>query len=300
MSEEAVTPVVEEPAAPPEPLTPEQEDAAIDAIVAEKGIDIPNDAGGEKLVPLSALTTVRGKLKDARAELSTAKEGSAREAQLLAQIETMQAQLAEAGPLASAYKTFIAAQAQPPKDQGPSAEELAELEAIARDEDYYKTDSSLDLDRAKRHRDRIVREAERIAQRHVAPMQQQTVNAASEAMYQNALVTVSKEGLSPPPEYLKAVWERIGPEGTATKQGAVAAYMLALGAAVSDGKAIRASAAQPRQELPVPLVIEKAGGKDTPAPQATAADERAARDLGIPVAEYMKTASAMPKGWGKS
>lgn len=292
-------PVVEEPVAPAAPLTPEQEEAALDTLIAEKGIDIPNDAGGEKLVPLAAVTTLRGKLKDARAEADAAKAGTAAADGLKARVAELEAQLADVLPRAKAYDVYSQIQqAGPVAPAGPTAEELAELEEIARDEDYYKTDSTLDLDRAKRHRDRIIKAAERIAQQQVAPIQQHSIATQSRAMLASAKLTKAPGGQQPDPEILDLVWSRLDPSVTATREGAIQAWNVAMGYSVTMGKAA-GSAAPARDPLPVPLVIEKAGGKDTPAPQATAADERAARDLGIPVADYLKEVAAMPKGWGK-
>ena len=297
-------PVVETPApvveAPPVTLTPEQQDdAALDTLIAEKGVDIPGDVDG-RLVPLAAVTSLRGKLKEARTALESAKAGGDKAASLEAQIADLSARLNEAEPLANAYKVFSKLEQQPAAPQGPTPEDTAELEEIARDEDYYKTDSTLDLDRAKRHRDRIHKAAEKIAQQHVAPIQQNAVASQSRAMLASAKLTKAPTGQQPDPEVLDQVWARLDPSVTSTREGAIQAWNVALGYSVALGKATGTAAAPARAALPTPLVIEKAGGRDAVASPATDADRRAAKDLGMSVADYLKESAEMPAGWGKN
>lgn len=291
---EAPPPAVE---APPAALTPEQEEAALDAQIEEQAIPLPD--GTDKLVPLAAVTTLRGKLKEARAELATAKTGGEKATQLEAEIADLKAQLGEAVPYANAYKVALQQERQPPAPTGPTQEEREELEEIARDELYYKDDGSLDIARATRHRDRIHRAAEKIAQAHVAPLQQQTVAQASRGMLVNAKLTKAPDGTQPDPQILEDVWNRLDPSITATKAGAIQAWNSALGFSVAMGRAITAKAAT-REPLPTPLVIEKAGGRDPVVPTASAADERAAKDLDMTVADYLKEVNSMPTGWGRT
>ena len=288
-------PVVE---TPPAALTPEQqEDAALETLL-EKGVDIPGDVDG-RLVPLAAVTTLRSKVKDLKAELDSAKTGGDKAAQLEAQIADLNAKLAEAEPLANAYKAFSRVQ-EPPPPAGPTAEDIAELEELARDEDYYKTDGTLDTARAGRHRDRIRKEAAKIAQAQVAPYAEQQTTSASAQMLRNAKMTAAPDGSRPDPAILDELWGKLDPKLTSTKEGAIQVWRVAMGDSAAMGRLVKAQAAAARTELPVPLVIEKAGGRDPIAPQVSARDERAAKDLGMSVSDYMKELNDMPQGWGKS
>src|SRR5688572_3508456 len=85
------------PSIEPEPVVaaPVDEDAALDQEIAEQTIDLPE---GEKLVPLSAVTTLRGKLSEAKTALKTATEGSTKQAQLEQTVQQLQARITEWQP----------------------------------------------------------------------------------------------------------------------------------------------------------------------------------------------------------
>jgi hypothetical protein len=292
------------PVAPPEaqpaeaaPQTPEQEDAALDAQIAEQAIELPD--GTDKLVPLSAVTTAREKIKGLRAELATTKQTAEKTVTLEQQIASLQQQLNTVLPEAQAYRAALTAQ---PREEpsGPTPEQKADLEEIARDYDFYKPDGALDLDRAGRHQTRIRKEAAAIAQQHVAPIQATTVRGQSDAMFQNALVTKAANGVQPDPEILRDIWNQLDPRVTATKEGAVQAWLAAMGRSAALGKAVSQAAPKAEKaELPPPLLSEKAGGRDTPGPTLNDSDRSMARQLNMSDKEYQESLATMPSGWGK-
>lgn len=281
-----------------EPETPVSEDADLDKIVAEQSIDLPD--GADKLVPLAAVENARAKLKVAREKLAAAEEGSARAATLETQVQQLQRQIAQIQPYAQAYQAAL--QAQPPETpKGPTPEQAAALEEIARDYDFYKTDGSLDLDRASRHQARIRKEAEAIAQQTVAPLQARNAQSASASMLRNAKLTTLSDGSKPAPEVLEYVWGQLDHSVTSTKEGAQQAFAVAVGYAQMLGK-MQKGTAQPtaKEPVPPPILTEKSGGKIAAGPTLTEADKRAAKDLGMTEKQYAEELATMPQGWGKN
>ena len=156
---EPVDPSPESVATEPEPApaaaaaTPEDPDAEFDQAVEAQSVGIPT---GERLVPLSAVTRLRERLRTAKADGEDA-------ATLRAKLAEVEAQKRELEPLAGAFRAIqqASAQAQPPQPAAPaqpSPADVAALEDLAKDLDFYRPDGHLDLDRAKRHQDRIRRE----------------------------------------------------------------------------------------------------------------------------------------------
>lgn len=286
------------PPAPVEEPVQASEDADIDKIVDEQTVEIPGDT--DKLVPLAAVEKTRAKLKDVRAELAAAKEGSAKASALEGQVQQLQQQLAQIAPYAEAYKAAIQAQ---PRDEpkGPTAEERAELEEIARDNDYYKTDGSLDLERATRQQARILKAAQAIAQQTIAPLQRQTTADRSAIMLRNAKLTTSPDGYGPDPGILDALWAQLDPSLTATREQALQVWRVAMGDSAALGKLVKKGQAQAAKEpLPPPILTEKSGGREHTGPTLTESDKRAARDLGISDKEYQESLASMPQGWGRT
>jgi hypothetical protein len=286
-------------AAPPLAATPEQ--AATPPVETKTDdepevLEIPT---GEKLVPLSALETAREKAKSLRSELETTKAEMAKGAEKDAKIAELTSQLQQVMPLAQAYQAAVQAQQQqPPKPAEPTAEQTAELKEIAQELDFYKGDGTLDLDRAKRHQDRLFKMASQIAQQQVAPFQQQTIADKSGFMLQRALITKTPDGAQPDPEVLQQVWARLDPRLTATPEGAAQAFSVALGHSTLLGKVKGGKATQ--EVIPDPLPTEKAGGKDVTPVSLSDSDRRMARDLGMTDKEYSAELAKMPTGWGKA
>lgn len=293
------TPPPEPPTEEPQAAAPVGEDADLDKIIEEQAIDIPGDT--DKLVPLAAVENARAKLKTVRAELETAKQGTARATELEGQLQQLQQQVNALKPYADAYQAALAAQ-PPAEPQGPTPEERAELEEIARDNDYYKTDGSLDLERATRQQARILKAAEKIAQQTIAPLQQQSTTERSAGMLHKAKLTALPDGSKPDPQILDWVWGQLDPKLTATREGAQQAFVAAVGYATSLNKLVKGTAAPaaPKEPLPPPLLTEKSGGRDHTGPTLTEADRRAARDLGLSDKEYAEELATMPQGWGRS
>ncbi len=293
--------------APVEPETPVavaplDEEAALDKLIEEQSIALPD--GEEKLVPLSALTTVRGKLSEAKKELGTAKEGSAKAQALEEKVNQLQATINQWQPYVQAYNAAITAQPQPAR-----AEDTTELEEIAKDFDFYKADGTLDLDKARRMQSRETKRAEKIADSRVAPIIQQSTDQQSQANRDRAKNTVFPSGERADPEMVDLVWNSLEPALTATEKGAKFAVLQALGMSrglkagqPSSGAAQRGAdgkflAAQPAAVLAPPIYVEKAGGKDTPAETALSdVDRRAIKAMGITEKEYLDSAKSMPKG----
>lgn len=293
---DAPAPVADPPPVAAAPETPEQEDAALDKLIEEQAIDLPD--GTDKLVPLSAVTTARAKLTKAREQLAEAKQGSAKASELETKVADLERQLNHALPYVQAYQAALQ-QPQTPAATGPTPQERAALEEIAKDYDFYKPDGALDLERAGRHQARIRKEAEAIAQQQIAPIQQQTESARSASFLASAKLTKAPSGQQPDPEILETVWSRLDPKLTATKEGAIQAWNVALGYSVAMGKAITAEKPAPKTELPPPLLTERAGGRETPGATLTEDDKRMARQLNISDKEYAEGLSMMPQGWGK-
>ena len=314
MSEEIASP--EQPQAPATPPTEpaqeqpvEQQAAPVvddDAAIEAEAIEIPT---GEKLVPLSAVTKLR-------AELKTVKGQAGKVAELEQKLKETEGNLQAAAPYIHAARAMLQAQQQPQQPaqpEGPTPEETAALEEIARDFDFYKADGSLDLAKAERHQKRTRAEAERIAQAQMQPLVEQNLHSRYQALLGKAMNT-EINGVKADPEILKQEFNHIasqpgGLQTLASPEGAKQLYIHALGMSVvkwlNEGKAITpkqakalAQAQQAAADLPEPLFTEKSGGR---APQPVALDDgdkRLARDLGISQAEYQKMVSEMPAGWG--
>lgn len=278
-------PPLEEPAAPVE--------GADDDV-----IEIPT---GEKLVPLSALQKARDITKTVKAERDTLKTAAERAAELEADNRRLAEELAQIKPRAQAYDAAVQAQTREPEQTGPTAAEKAELEEVARTLELYTADGNLDIARAAKVQELTRRTAERVSAERVAPIEQRSVQAQAAGMFQRALATVGADGVKPDPGVLQDVWRRLDPNLTATPEGAVQAWNIALGMTYATGRAKSAAAAKPAaQPLSDPLPTERAGGRDANLPTLRESDRRVARDLGMTEKEYAAELASMPEGWGKN
>lgn len=283
--------MVEEPAAPVEAAPPLDEEAALDQIEAQ-AIDIPD---GDKLVPLSAVTNLRQKLKDAKA-------GSADAADLRVKLQQAEQQLQATAPLAEAFRALQQAQQQPPPapsvPAGPTAEETAELEAIARDFDFYKADGALDLEKAGRVQARESKRAEAIAQRQMQPLVTNSLQSKALHNLERAKATthpLTKQGADP--KILDQLVSRIAaqPNGLATLADPDSMKQLWLNAyALSTFTPQSAAPQAPAALSAPPLVTERAGGHNPDGPKPLSEREkRAVRDAGMSEKEYMEIAKGM-------
>jgi hypothetical protein len=287
MSDQTPPPETAEPVTPEaEPVAPAptpDDDAAIEQQLTEHALDLPE---GEKLVPLSAVTSVREKLKAAREKASRADT-------LEAEMARLRAEMDESRPYVDAAKALLAAQQMRPDPQqapptGESPEVVAELTDLAKDLDLYRVDGTPDLEKAKRIYERNAAIAARAAQAVVAPMQQQTVSQQSSVMLQRAMLAKAPNGETPDPDILKNIWSRLDPRLTATEAGAQQAWLAAMGQTIMAGKTKPTPKAE-TAPLPAPLVTERAGGRDTPmAPPLSDAERRIIKDLGLTEKQYLE------------
>ena len=277
----------------PQPQAPVDEDAALDAQLEAQAIEI---ADGDKLVPLSAVTELR--------QFRNVAKRVTREAdRLKTQLEQAQQQLQATAPLAEAFRALQQAQQQqpqaPPPPAGPTAEDTAELEAIARDFDFYKADGALDLEKAGRVQARETRRAAQIAQQQMQPL---VTNSLQErAMHNLARAKATTHPLTKTgadPKILDQLVSRIAaqPNGLATladpdsmKQLWLNAYALS----TFNPQTPAPQAQAPAPQTP-PLVTEPSGGYN-PAVMKPLSDreKRAARDAGMSDKEYMDIAKGM-------
>lgn len=286
MSDEVVVPPVDEPVTPPvEPTVQPDEEADLDAQLEAQAVVIPGD---EKLVPLSAVTNLREKLKATKGE-------AAKATGLQVEVDRLKAEQEEARPWIEAAKTIAATrQLQQDRPQDRPAEPdpalQAELAEVARDLDLYTADGKPDLDKAKRIHERTQRVATQAATAAVAPSEHQALQQRASAMYQRAILTAAADGSKPDPEILRDVFARVGPQLAATEEGARELWVAAMGRSVAAGRLVAAKApTKPATEIPPPLLTERAGGKDEPhkAPLSEM-ERRALKQMGMTEKDYLE------------
>lgn len=285
-TEEVEASVVEEATA-----EPEVDESVLEPEDTAQSIDVPD---GGRLVPIGAVARARAAARDAKAELAKIAPDAANAATFKAQLEQSQAQV-------QAYEALIQQQAagQPQKVTEPppeTAEERAELEALARDLVLVKPDGAgnqvLDMDAARRHMKLIERVADRKAAAKVeaefGPMRQQGVVAQSAHMLARAKAT-EINGQRADPAVLDQLWQRLDASVTSTEEGAKWVTMAALGMSVV-AKPGAAAARTPTDQFAKsdpPLYTERAGGRDTPVEvKMEAADQKLAKELGLTDKEY--------------
>lgn len=289
---EEAAPVIE---TPPVETAPVDEDAALDQQIEDQAIIIPGD---EKLVPLSALTSLRDKYKATKGEAARARE-------LQAEIDRIKAEQAENQPWIEAAKTIAATrqlqpqQQQAPAPTGPDPALTAELTELARDLDLYKPDGTADLDKAQRILARQTKVAEQTAAKLVAPVQHHAVQQQASFMLNRAMLTAASDGSKPDPAILRDVFSRLDPRLTATEDGAREAWVAAMGRSAALGKVVwpegKGPAPKAKDPVPPPLLTEKAGGKDVGNESPITDRERsAAKMMGISEKEYLETAAKRP------
>jgi hypothetical protein len=300
VSEEIVAPPAEDPAPPPPPAPAEEAveaapPAAEPDAVEDDVIEIPT---GEKLVPLSALTAAREKAKSERAEKNALAEKAAR-------ADKLEQQLQAAAPYIEAARAMLEAKQRPPapaQPEGPTADETAELQEIARDFDFYKGDGSLDLEKAARHQKRVASTAEKIAQQQSAPLVERTLSQDANYMLARAKATTLPNGDKADPDILDHLWKQIAaqPGGlqTLANQESVVHLWDKAYAATMRRKATQPAPKAPAEQPPPALFIEKAGGKEPRTVSLTDGDRRLAKDLGMTEKQYQDEVAKMPAGWG--
>jgi hypothetical protein len=286
----------EEPAAPPPPPPVEEQAAAPvpDADADDDVIEIPT---GEKLVPLSALTAAREKAKASKAEAERAKTLEAELTQLRSQVNASQ-------PYIDAAKAMLEARQQqqaPPPPTGPTPEDVAELEEIARDFDFYDKAGQLDLEKAARHQKRVTQTAAKMAQAEVTPILHRTLSQDALTMLARAKNTKLPNGETADADILEDLWSRVARQPGGLQQLANAESARILWAQAHSLTRTRQAATPAKKEIEAPppaLFTERAGGKEARTISLNDGDKRLAKDLGMTEAEYQKEAAKMPAGWG--
>ena len=292
----APEPIAETPAPEPQaqaaPAQPADPEAEFDAAVEASAIDVPD---GDRLVPLSAVTKLREKLR-------TVKQQQAQpDPALVQRLEQAEARAREAEPLAQAFRAIQQAQPQPVQQpvQQP-AEDTTELTEIAKDFDFYKPDGSPDLDKARRHQDRVLRTAERVAEARTAPLVQHTLSGEAQRNLARAKATihpVTKQ--SADPAILDSLIAHVARQdgGLATLANPEMMKQIWLNAyALTTLRAEAAPAVKPeRQDAPPPPVVtERSGGGNVTQPKGlSAAEKRAAKEAGMTEKQYLEVASGM-------
>jgi hypothetical protein len=276
--------------------TPETVERDVDADTLEIP-DSSQEGGKARYVPVSALSGARGEIRTLKAELETAKAGSAKATQLEQQIAALSQQVSQMTPYVQAY--HAAAQ-----QQQPVAEDDTDAIELARTLDLYTPEGKPDLDKAKKTQALINKLAGHQVQAAVAPMQQQSLAQRSQHNLNRALNTEVR-GRKPDPAITRALWARLDPAVTANEEQAKLLVIQALGMGVlqDDG----APAPAPRtasgqftkattEEIPPPLHVERAGGKDTTHNDSPLSDaEKAfAKSAGLTDKEYLERSRTMP------
>ena len=284
MSELVESPITEDPVPPPAVAEEAPPEAPVET--AERDLDadtleIPDssqEGGKAKYVPAAALAGARKELKDLKAELHTAKEGSAKAAQLEQQMATLQQQIAQMQPYVQAYQAAV--QQQPQAE--PVAEDDTEAVDLARTLDLYKPDGTPDVERARKTLALMDKRAKTLAEQSVAPIHQMTIQQRSQHNLQRALATTLPDGSKPDPDVLKALWGRVNAQVTADEETAKHLVIQALGVTAMQG-GLKPKADAPRgtdgkfakADLPEPLHTERAGGRDTAPDSPLSAAEKA-------------------------
>ena len=289
-------PVAEAEAPAPEAIAPIADPEAVEeaeyAAIEASAIEIPEGP----MVPLAAVTK-------ARDEAKKYKEGARRATELEQQLAQVRADLDASRPFVEAAKTMLQApQPQQQVPQGPSAEETAELEEVARDLDFYK-DGALDLERAGRHQARVLKAAQKMAAAHVAPIHQQAEISKAQTVFAELKAfkdPVTQEQADP--EIMRELWNQVGnqPNGMsalANKASAMFIWERAYNLtrwkkANSAPQAAPVAAPAP---LGAPVFTEHSGGSSEPV-TLSSMERRAAKDMGMSDAEYLKAAAKSPRG----
>ena len=229
------------------------------------------DQDGVKLVPLKALHDAREERRVLKAKLD---EVSGAVQQLRPYVDFLQKNphLLEAG----GARPTPAAQAPDPAEDEPAAE-------LARTLDLYTADGRPDVKRAQKIQGLVRQEAKAQADERVRPMEQSTTRERSQFMYQRALTTQDPDGLKPEKELLDALWSKADPGITATEEGALGVWSMALGMTRMRGGKSAPVSAPPAAP---PLHTESPGSRTLSRPSLTSMDEKIATIRGLDTKTY--------------
>jgi hypothetical protein len=217
------------------------------------------DVGGQRMVPLAALHTVREQNRTLRQKADPYVEFLKNNPDLLKPREA---------------QTPAAAPAPPEADPA--------LVNLAKTLDLYTPEGLPDARRASAIRDMVKTEAQSIAQQTVKPFEEQSIHERAQSKFREALA-VDMNGIKPNPQVLAHIWKTTDPRVLATDQGAGAAVLMAMGlSAVSQQPG--APAVTPPATTPV--VTEPAGGRNMNRPAISEFEQRVMRVRGLDAKRY--------------
>lgn len=274
------------PAPEPEPQAPAPVDppAPVAAADADPEGTVVNP-GGEKLVPLSAVSALRQEKQALKQQIEQLRPKAEKVDQVVAEWQAAQ-------PLIQ--RALYQPQAPPPPaPAGP----LSDQEAVeyAKELDLYTPEGKPDTGRAQRIAARNESLAERKAQAMVAPLHAQTADAQSNANLAAAIAHADKQKMGVDPGILRQVWSIVPKEMSARPDVAGVLWRVALAESVMAGN-FRAPVNAP----PPPVMTESVGG-DRSKPAALTATAQAFRQAAdITPKEYEKIASRYEPGKANS
>lgn len=315
VSAPAPAPVAVEPAAPAAPALNIDDEASVDATLADGAITPPD---GEALIPSGNVGKVarayRQQLKEVKAKLAEAEPLGAKAQQLEQRVLELTQAVEQMRPYVEAYQ-----QQAPPAAQAAAADEIpaAQAESWARRYQLYKADGSGQLDIAtaadilRDQRAMMREEATRAAAAAVQPLAQQTVQQQSAYMLSRAKNTTLPNGTKADPALLEQMWNRVDPSLTATREGAIELLMAAIGRTYGmmtadqlastlpprgpDGKFVTRPAAGPAAPIMAdPIPREPAGGFEAPTAALSEQERRFLQQSGMTEADYLKSAQTAP------
>lgn len=241
--------------------------------------------GGEKLVPLTAVVDLRGKV---RAEKEAREKLEAEVTELRAkktQFEAAAADFRRIEPLIQKLQQ----QPPPPAPAGP----LSPQDAIdyAKDLDLYKADGTPDVDRAQRLALRQQHLAQQTAQQVVQPLYQTSAQQQSQANFNHALNFKDKNGVQIDKPTLERVWGMMPPEMSARPDIAGVLYKVAIAEMVQAGL-YKGSVAPP----PPPQFTESLGGNGAAPRELTQLDRNMITAGQIKAKDYESISSNFKPG----
>lgn len=278
-------PPTQEPAAEA-PATPPPAQAATEDTEPEGTIVNP---GGEKLVPLGALASVREKVREKESALA------AKDAEIAALKDKASKWDAAAGewqavqPLIRQIKN---GQYQQPAPAKPVVNEKAV--EYAKFLDLYKTDGTPDVERAQRILDLNAAQAQEAARHVVQPLYQHTAQQQSALLREKVAATQAPNGVTVDRAILDQIWSMVPPEMSARPEVAAMLWRQALADTVLQGK-YKAPVTPP----PPPAHTESLGG-NAPTRELSQIDRNAMQAASIKPSDYEKIAGNFKPGQNNS
>jgi hypothetical protein len=230
------------------------------------------DVGGQRMVPLAALHTVREQNRTLRQKAD--------------QYDQIASEWNNARPYVEFLKNnpdlLKPREAQTPAAAPAPPEADPALVNLAKTLDLYTPEGLPDARRASAIRDMVKTEAQSIAQQTVKPFEEQSIHERAQSKFREALA-VDMNGIKPNPQVLAHIWKTTDPRVLATDQGAGAAVLMAMGlSAVSQQPG--APAVTPPATTPV--VTEPAGGRNMNRPAISEFEQRVIKVRGLDAKRY--------------